>query len=180
MLIFTHFIKIYGWYDVFFMFVHVTSQRHGIMSTLIAIQCDSLCINCWFLNTGLVDNIGVQQTPINLENTERHFCFIYSYLITLCFIFSSWIFWKYSFTHYILISYWSIVSRYIATRSRNPTIKTILSSLFYFVIDLPKWKLNDNIFLSLFPPWRSHTTLVHSRGSSILVLCLFVVDRFLD
>ena len=53
----------------FFMFtnthLHVTSQHHDITSTLIAIQCNSLCISCRFLKTGgLVDPIGVLQTPI--------------------------------------------------------------------------------------------------------------------
>ena len=42
----------------------MTSQRHDITSTLIAIQCDSLCTNCQFLKRGLVDHIGVLQTPI--------------------------------------------------------------------------------------------------------------------
>ena len=44
--------------------LHVTSQHHDVTSTLIAIQCDSLCTNCRFLNTGLVDHKGVIQTPI--------------------------------------------------------------------------------------------------------------------
>ena len=39
----------------FFMFantyLHVTSQCHDVMSTLIAIHCDSLCANCRFLKT---------------------------------------------------------------------------------------------------------------------------------
>ena len=52
----------------FFMFanihLHVTSQRHDITSTLIAIQCDSLCANCRFLKTGLVDHVDVLQTQI--------------------------------------------------------------------------------------------------------------------
>ena len=42
----------------FFMFanicLHVTLQLHDIMSTLIAIQCDSLFANCQFMKTGLV------------------------------------------------------------------------------------------------------------------------------
>ena len=54
--------------DIFFMFantrLHVTSQCHDVMSTLIVIQCDSLCANCRFQKTGLVDRIGVQQTPM--------------------------------------------------------------------------------------------------------------------
>ena len=40
----------------------VTSKRHDIMM-IIAIHCDSLCTNCRFLKTGLVDHIGVLQTP---------------------------------------------------------------------------------------------------------------------
>ena len=54
--------------DVFFMFantcLHVTSQHHDVMSTLIAIQFDLLCANCQFLQTGLVDHLGVLQTLI--------------------------------------------------------------------------------------------------------------------
>ena len=34
------------------------------MLTLIAIQCDSLCANFGFLKIGLVEYIGVLQTPI--------------------------------------------------------------------------------------------------------------------
>ena len=56
---------------VFFMFVntclHVRSQCHDVTSALIAIQRDSLCANCRFLKTGLVDDIGVLQTPMNSE-----------------------------------------------------------------------------------------------------------------
>ena len=52
----------------FFMFanthLHVTSQHHDITLTLIAIQCGSLCANCRFLETGLVDHKGVLHTPI--------------------------------------------------------------------------------------------------------------------
>ena len=44
--------------------LHVMSQRHDITLTLIAIQYDSLCANCQFLKTGLVDHIGVLQAPI--------------------------------------------------------------------------------------------------------------------
>ena len=44
--------------------LHVTSQCHDVMSTLIANQCDSLCTDCRFLKTGLVDYIGVLKTPI--------------------------------------------------------------------------------------------------------------------
>ena len=43
---------------------HVTSQHHDVTSILIAIQWDSLCSNCRFLKTGLVDHIGVLQTPV--------------------------------------------------------------------------------------------------------------------
>ena len=38
--------------------LHLTSQCHDVTLTLIAIQCDSLCTNCQFLKTGLVDHIG--------------------------------------------------------------------------------------------------------------------------
>ena len=44
-------------------FLHVMSH-HDVMSTLIAIQYDSLYVNCRFLKTGLVDYIGVLQTPM--------------------------------------------------------------------------------------------------------------------
>ena len=50
--------------------LHVTSQRHDVTSTLIAIQCNSVCAICRFLKTGLVDHIGVLQTP----NALLHFC----------------------------------------------------------------------------------------------------------
>ena len=54
----------------FFMFanthLHVMSQHHDVMSTLIAIQCESPCTNCPFLKTGLVGHIGVLQTPIHV------------------------------------------------------------------------------------------------------------------
>ena len=43
--------------------MHVTSH-HDV--TKIAIKCDAICTNCRFLKTGLVDYIGVQQTPIEL------------------------------------------------------------------------------------------------------------------
>ena len=47
----------------FFMFantrLHVNSQHHDVMSTLIVIQCDSLCANCQLLKTGLVDHTDV-------------------------------------------------------------------------------------------------------------------------
>ena len=43
--------------------LHATSQRHDMTSILIAIQCDLLCANCRLLKTGLVDHIGVPQTP---------------------------------------------------------------------------------------------------------------------
>ena len=43
--------------------LHVMLQRHDAISTLIAIQCNALCANCRFLQTGLVDHIGVLQTP---------------------------------------------------------------------------------------------------------------------
>ena len=46
---------------------HVTSQCHDVKLTLSAIQCDSLCANCQFLKTDLVDNIDVLQTPARLE-----------------------------------------------------------------------------------------------------------------
>ena len=42
--------------------LHVTSQRHDVTLTLIAIQCGSLYTNCRFLKIGLVDYIGVLQT----------------------------------------------------------------------------------------------------------------------
>ena len=53
--------------------LYVTSQRHDIMLTLITIQCDSLCANCRFLKTGLVDHIDVLQTIIicMLKNVEN-------------------------------------------------------------------------------------------------------------
>ena len=45
---------------------------HVDSMTIIAIQCDSLCIrNCWFLKTGLVDHIGVLQTPIGFNFGHR-------------------------------------------------------------------------------------------------------------
>ena len=44
----------------------MTSQCYDVTSTLIAIQCDSLCANCCFLETGIVDNIGVLQTPTRI------------------------------------------------------------------------------------------------------------------
>ena len=47
--------------------LHVTSQCHDITSTLIAIQCDSLCTNCRFLKTGLVDHIGVCTDTNNIS-----------------------------------------------------------------------------------------------------------------
>ena len=47
--------------------LHVMSQCHDVMLTLIAIQCDPLCANCRFLKTGLVDHIGVLQTAITLN-----------------------------------------------------------------------------------------------------------------
>ena len=51
----------------FFMFanthLHVTSQRDDITSTLITIKCNSLCANCRFLKTGLVEHMGVLPTP---------------------------------------------------------------------------------------------------------------------
>ena len=54
----------------FFMFantcLHVMSQRHDVTS--IAIQCDSLCANCQFLKTGLVDYIGVLPTPVTVAH----------------------------------------------------------------------------------------------------------------
>ena len=34
------------------------SQRHVDIMMIIAIQCDSLCTNCLFLKTGLVDHIA--------------------------------------------------------------------------------------------------------------------------
>ena len=55
----------------FFMFantrLHVTSQCQDIRLTLIAIQCNSLCANCQFLKTGLVDHMGVPQTPTRTD-----------------------------------------------------------------------------------------------------------------
>ena len=60
-------------FDVFFMFantrLHVTSH-HDVVLTLIAIHCDSLCTNCRFEKKGLVDHIGVLQTPIKLGFSE--------------------------------------------------------------------------------------------------------------
>ena len=38
--------------------------RHVDIMMIIAIYCDSLCTNCRFLETGLVDHIGVLQTPV--------------------------------------------------------------------------------------------------------------------
>ena len=40
------------------------SWRHVDIMTIIAIHCDSLCTNCQFLKTGLVDHIGILKTPI--------------------------------------------------------------------------------------------------------------------
>ena len=47
----------------------MTSQHHDITSILIAIQCDSLCTNCQFLKTGIVDHIGVRSRR-NSENPK--------------------------------------------------------------------------------------------------------------
>ena len=44
--------------------MYVMSQHHVDILTIIAIHCDSLYTNCWFLKTGLVDHIGVLQTPM--------------------------------------------------------------------------------------------------------------------
>ena len=40
------------------------SRRHIDIMTIIAIHCDSLCTNCRFLKTGLVEHIGVGQIPM--------------------------------------------------------------------------------------------------------------------
>ena len=41
---------------------------------VIAIQCNPLCANCRFLKTGLVDHIGVPQTPIKkISLLRKHF-----------------------------------------------------------------------------------------------------------
>ena len=66
----------------FFMFantrLHVTSKHYDVTSTLIAIQCDSLCANCGFLKTSLVDHIGVLQTTnTNKFNHELQFEMVY-------------------------------------------------------------------------------------------------------
>ena len=54
--------------------VYVTSQHHIDFVTIIAIQCDSLCTNCRFLKTGVVDHIGV--LPIKeLYHTQLLFTF---------------------------------------------------------------------------------------------------------
>ena len=46
--------------------LYARSQCHDVMLTLIEILCDSLCSNFGFLKTGLVEYIGVLQTPIKL------------------------------------------------------------------------------------------------------------------
>ena len=48
--------------------LHVVLQCHDVTSTLIAIQCNSLHANCRFLKTGLLDHIGVRQTPTILSS----------------------------------------------------------------------------------------------------------------
>ena len=45
-------------------------MTHVDIMMIIAIQCDSLCTNCRFLKIGLVDHIGVLQTPIIFYNYE--------------------------------------------------------------------------------------------------------------
>ena len=60
----------YVYVTFFFMFsntyLHVMSQCHDVTPTLIAIQYDSLCANCRYLKTGLVDYIGVLQATMIL------------------------------------------------------------------------------------------------------------------
>ena len=70
----------------FFMFkntrLHATSH-HDVTLTLIAIQCDSLCANCGFLKTGLVDHIGVLQTLIthNYNTNKNYWSLFYLFII---------------------------------------------------------------------------------------------------
>ena len=52
--------------------LYVMSQHHDVTSTLIAILCDSLCANCQFLKTGLVEYIGVLRTPNMFTSSGRH------------------------------------------------------------------------------------------------------------
>ena len=58
----------------------VTSQVswcHIDIMTIIAIHCDSLCTNCRFLKTGLVDHIGVLQAPkIHVHFTTVSFLYL--------------------------------------------------------------------------------------------------------
>ena len=63
--------------------MYVMSQRHIDIMMIIAIHCDSLCTNCWFLKISLVDHIGVMQTPITLVVTgcfSSYFSKIYLYM----------------------------------------------------------------------------------------------------
>ena len=45
-----------------------TSRSHVDIMTIIVLHCDSLCTNCQFLKTGLVDHTGVLQTPISYRS----------------------------------------------------------------------------------------------------------------
>ena len=65
--------------------MYVTLQCHIDIMMIIVIHCDSLWTNCGFLKRGLVDHLGVLQTPIIWKNETAYFynCHIQFWLGTL-------------------------------------------------------------------------------------------------